>query len=64
MKRRKLERILTDMARKHNLAITFRQGGNRTIALIRTMRVAMPRHREINEITATSIIRYCGKEPQ
>ncbi|WEV71969.1 hypothetical protein [Bifidobacterium sp. ESL0790] len=58
MKRRKLERKLREIARAHHLDLTFREGGNHTIASIGNVRSSIPRHREINEITAASIIRY------
>ncbi|WEV47302.1 hypothetical protein OZX62_03215 [Bifidobacterium sp. ESL0690] len=58
MKRKKLERRLWEIARLHNLDITFREGGNHTIVVIGSTQSTIPRHREINEITANSIIRY------
>ncbi|WEV65322.1 hypothetical protein [Bifidobacterium sp. ESL0764] len=58
MKRKKLERELRGLAREHCLDIAFHEGGNHTIVSIGSVQSTIPRHREINEITANEVNRY------
>ncbi len=61
MKRKKLEQELTKIAKEHGMAPQWEEGGNHTKVAIGHLRSTVPRHNEINEITANSIIKYFRK---
>lgn len=57
MDKRTLIKRIREIARKDGFELTFvREGGNHEIWSIRGRRLVVPRHREINEHTAQSII--------
>lgn len=59
MKYRELIRRLRRIAAEHDVTFTFvREGSNHELWAIDDERIVIPRHREINERTANSIIRY------
>lgn len=59
MKYRDLIRRLRRIAAEHDSTLSFvREGSNHELWEIGGERIVIPRHREINERTATSIIRH------
>ncbi|KAB8295611.1 hypothetical protein [Bifidobacterium avesanii] len=62
MKRKDLIRTINDLARSRGLACEWRQGGRHTVVRVGDAQASIPRHREINEITARSIIAYIERE--
>lgn len=57
MRRRELVRRLELLAREHGVSVTLiREGGAHTVYVVGDVRVVVPRHREINELTARGII--------
>lgn len=58
MKRKALLRRLRDIAKSHHAPIHIREGGNHTVVTIGSVQTSVPRHSEINEVTAQHIIRY------
>jgi mRNA interferase HicA len=57
MKKRELLRLLRDVARGNGLELRLiRQGANHEVWHIGDRRLIIPRHREINEITARGIL--------
>lgn len=61
VKRKKLEQELARIAKQHGMEPQWEEGGNHTKVTIGTLRSTIPRHNEINEITARSIIKYFSK---
>lgn len=57
MKRRDLLARLAVIAEQEGVPLELREGGRHTVARIGERQQAVPRHREINEITARAIIR-------
>ena len=60
MKRRDLIKTIAAAAKtaKHEWA-EQREGGKHTVYTLDGLRVPIPRHNEINEITATAILKQC-----
>ena len=57
MNKRTLIKRIREIAQEDGFELTFvREGGNHEIWSIRSHRLVIPRHREINEYTAQSII--------
>lgn len=56
MKRRDLIKKLRQMAAAEGLTLGITEGGNHTKVTIGNRRSTLPRHREINENTARSIL--------
>lgn len=57
MKRRDLIRQFEAIARERGASVTLvREGGAHTVYLVGVVRIVVPRHREINELTARGII--------
>jgi hypothetical protein len=62
MKRQALLRKLTQIAAGKGLPFTFvRHGAKHDLYLIGTTRITVPRHPDINEITAAKEIKRAGK---
>ncbi|RAX21643.1 hypothetical protein DRB06_05665 [Actinomyces sp. Z5] len=57
MKRRDLIRQLEEVARQKGQKLVLTEGGRHTKATIGTWSEPIPRHREINEMTARAILR-------
>jgi mRNA interferase HicA len=57
VKRRELIRRLEAVARERGACLTLaREGGAHTVYVVGAVRIVVPRHREINELTARGII--------
>jgi hypothetical protein len=58
MKRHELLRLIARAARRRGVAWTLdRQGANHEVWRCGAVRVTMPRHRDINDVTAVAICR-------
>lgn len=57
MKRTDLLKKLREAAKANNLAIREDEGANHTKVTIGSVMVTVPRHREINELTAKGILK-------
>lgn len=55
---------LNQLARSTNRQITWSEGGNHSKVCIGELATTVPRHNEINELTARSIIRYFERNLQ
>lgn len=60
VKRRDLLRLLRDEARRQGVELLVREGGNHTRVAIGDRRSVVPRHAEINEITAKAVLKQMG----
>lgn len=58
MKRKDLMKRMRRFARAKGLAMEIREGGSHTVIRIGDRQSAVPRHREINELTARAIIEH------
>lgn len=58
MKRKELQRRLAKIAKRRGASITWSEGGNHSKVTIGDMETTVPRHNEINELTAKGILRY------
>ncbi len=59
MKRVELLRIITEIAGTHGKTLEIKDGrGPHTKVMIGRLSSSVPRHREINELTARAIIRW------
>lgn len=57
MKRRDIVKKLKRLAKEHSLPYYEKEGGNHTKCYIGEAHVTLPRHKEINELTAQGIIK-------
>ena len=62
MKRKELIKLIDTMARERGLRAEWRQGGRHSIVRLGEREAAVPRHREINNLTARSILNHLSKE--
>jgi mRNA interferase HicA len=60
MKRRDLMKRLAEIAKQQGVELDVREGGSHTVVRIGEKVQPVPRHGEINEITAKAIIRKMG----
>lgn len=60
MRRRDLLRTLADWATSQHLTMTTTEGGSHTKVRIGDRQTVVPRHAEINEITAKQILKQMG----
>ena len=58
MKRKDLERQINQLAKEKGATAQWKEGGNHTKVTIKNVTTTIPRHNDINEITAKSIIKY------
>lgn len=58
MKRKDLEKRLNQLAKTKGTTAQWKEGGNHSKVTIKDITSTVPRHHEINEITAKSIIKY------
>ena len=58
MKYRTLKRFIIDRAREQGLDVEWSEGANHTKVRVGSVKTTIPRHNEVNEITARSILRY------
>jgi mRNA interferase HicA len=63
MKRRDLMRRLAEIAKAQGLEMHLTEGGNHTKVVIGNRIDVVPRHTEINEMTAKAIIRKLEGRP-
>ncbi|MFE4195322.1 hypothetical protein ACFRJ9_05625 [Paenarthrobacter sp. NPDC056912] len=61
VKRKDLLRMLEGIAKRRGEPIEYREAGSHTVARVGNRQVAIPRHSEINEITAKKIIKQIGE---
>ncbi|HKU36356.1 MAG TPA: type II toxin-antitoxin system HicA family toxin [Paenarthrobacter sp.] len=61
VKLRDLLKALERMARDRGLPLEYREGGSHTVIRIGDRQTVVPRHSEINEITARKIIKQIGE---
>ena len=64
MKRRDLMKRLNEMAAELGLAIDITEGGSHTKVKLGDRQTVVPRHGEINEITAKAIIKQLTPEEE
>ena len=58
MKRKDLEQRIHRLARSNGLEDVWEEGGNHSKVTVGKARTTVPRHGEINELTAKGILRY------
>jgi len=58
MKRRALMQRLNKIAKRRGHIVEIREGGRHTVVKIGARQSSVPRHTEINEMTAKAIIRH------
>ncbi|MBF9670359.1 hypothetical protein [Bifidobacterium dentium] len=58
MKRKELEKRLNRLDKEHNATAIWSEGGSHSKVAIQGVETTVPRHSEINELTARGIIRY------
>lgn len=58
MKRKELERRIARIAKDNSLEAIWTEGGNHSKVTVGKACTTVPRHGEINELTAKGIIRY------
>ncbi len=64
MKRRDLMKRLRDMAAAEDLELLVTEGGAHTKVVIGTRTSFVPRHNEINELTAKAILKQLAPEKE
>jgi len=62
VKRRELMRRLASLAREHGVELEVIEGGSHSKVTIGPARTTVPRHAEVNELTARGILRHVEKE--
>lgn len=55
---RTLKRFIIDRAREQGLDVEWSEGANHMKVRVGSVKTTIPRHNEVNEITARSILRY------
>jgi mRNA interferase HicA len=60
MKRRELMKKIADHAKASGLDIVLTEGGSHTKIAVGGVKAVVPRHSEINEITAKAILKQIG----
>ena len=58
MKYRLLKKLIVEHAREQGLDVEWLEGASHTKVRVGTLQTTIPRHSEVNEITAHSILRY------
>lgn len=58
MKRGELVRRINKLAKAKGLTATYTEGGSHTKVQLGGLQTTIPRHSEINEMTARGILRY------
>ena len=58
MKRKELEKRLNRLAKDHRATAIWTEGGSHSKVSINGIETTVPRHSEINELTAKGIIRF------
>lgn len=51
---------LKEQAKKNGQSLDIREGGSHTVVKIGDKQTTVPRHNEINEITAKAILKHMG----
>lgn len=62
VKRRDLLAAIADFAKQNDLPLAITEGGRHTRVTVGERRTVVPRHKEINEITAKAIRKQLGME--
>jgi mRNA interferase HicA len=62
VKRKDLMKQLGQQAKSEGLELEVVEGGNHTKVMIGDRRSTVPRHKELNELTAKAILRQMGVE--
>ena len=60
MKRKELMKRLASIAKEEGAELEVTEGGNHSIVRVGDRRTTVPRHRDINEITAMNILKQIG----
>ena len=60
MKRKELMKRIASIAKEEGARLEITEGGNHSIVRVGDRRTTVPRHREINEITAMNILKQIG----
>ncbi|RCK68280.1 type II toxin-antitoxin system HicA family toxin [Desertihabitans brevis] len=60
MKRRDLMKQIAKHAKANGLDVTTREGGSHTVVTVGENSTTVPRHNEINEMTAKAILKQIG----
>lgn len=60
MKRKDLLKRIADHARAVDLEMTITEGGSHTKVVVGDRKTVVPRHNEVNEITAKAILKQIG----
>ncbi len=58
MKRKDLERQINDIAKRNGFVARWSEGANHSKVQVGKAQTTVPRHTEINDLTAKSILRY------
>lgn len=61
MKRKELEKRIHAIAKAHGQTDIWSEGGNHSKVAVGSLTAIVPRHGEINELTAKGIIKYLEK---
>lgn len=61
MKRRDLDRAIKALGKQQGITPVWEHGGNHDTLTFGKKQTSIPRHREINEITAKSILKYLSE---
>ena len=62
MKRNVLLKQIRELARSRGVVLVLREASKHTVVTFGTKTTTVPRHSEINEITARSILKYLKEE--
>jgi mRNA interferase HicA len=60
MKRRDIMKQIADYAKANGLDVVLTEGGQHTKIVVGDRRTVVPRHNEVNEITAKQILKQIG----
>ncbi|RIJ76636.1 hypothetical protein D1871_11225 [Nakamurella silvestris] len=60
MKRKDLLKKISQIAKDQGLAMHLEEGGSHTKVTVGTKNTVVPRHNEVNEITAKAILKQIG----
>lgn len=59
-KRRDIIRAIRDAANEQGLAVAVTEGGNHTIVVLDGLKIPVPRHNEVRELTARSVYKQAA----
>ncbi|MGA4787522.1 hypothetical protein [Nocardia sp. AB354] len=61
-KRRDIIRAIRDAASRQGLAVAVTEGGNHTLVVLDGLKIPVPRHNEVRELTARSIYKQAAEK--